>query len=101
MNASRPTTGYCEGVRVLDLSRWVAGEFAARLFARLRCRCDQDRATGQGSLTRHGPFPGDLSEPEASALFLNLNLNKRSIALDLTDEADGRCCSAWSPPATR
>lgn len=44
---------------------------------------------GEGSLTRQwGPFPDDVPNPEASALFLHLNSNKRSIALDLHDPAD-------------
>ncbi len=72
---------------MLDLSRWVAGEFAARLFGDFGADVIKIERPEQGSLTRHAG-PGDLSEPEATALFLNLNLNKRSIALDLTDDAD-------------
>jgi len=75
------------GVRVLDLSRWVAGEFAARLFGDFGADVIKVERPGQGSLTRLAG-PGDVSDPDATALFLSLNVNKRGIALDLTDDAD-------------
>jgi formyl-CoA transferase/CoA:oxalate CoA-transferase len=77
------------GVRVLDLSRWVAGEFATKLFADFGADVVKVEKPGEGSLTRAwGPFPDDRPDPERSALFLHLNTNKRSVALDLRDEAD-------------
>lgn len=77
------------GIRVLDLSRWVAGEYATKLFADFGADVVKVEKPGEGSLTRRwGPFPGDVPDPEQSALFLHLNTNKRSIALDLTDPAD-------------
>lgn len=76
------------GLRVLDLSRWIPGEFAAKMFADFGADVIKVEKPGEGSLTRHaGPFPGDQPDPERSALFLNLNTNKRSIEVDLsTDE---------------
>jgi crotonobetainyl-CoA:carnitine CoA-transferase CaiB-like acyl-CoA transferase len=77
------------GLRVLDLSRWVAGEYATKLFADFGADVVKVEKPGEGSLTRRlGPFPGDVPDPEASALFLHLNTNKRSIALDLRDAAE-------------
>ncbi|WP_300681883.1 CoA transferase [Nocardioides sp.] len=77
------------GLRVLDLSRWVAGEFATKLFADFGAEVIKVERPGTGSLTRAwGPFPDDVADAERSALFLHLNTNKRSIALDLTDEGD-------------
>ena len=71
-------------LRVLDLSRWVAGEFATKLFADFGADVIKIEKPGEGSYTRHwGPFPGDTPDIEASALFLHLNTNKRSITLDL------------------
>lgn len=76
-------------VRVLDLSRWVAGEFATKTFADFGADVIKVERPGEGSLTRAwGPFPEDVPDPERSALFLHLNTNKRSIALDLRDDAD-------------
>jgi crotonobetainyl-CoA:carnitine CoA-transferase CaiB-like acyl-CoA transferase len=77
-----------EGVRVLDLSRWVAGEFAARMFGDFGADVIKVEKPGEGSLTRQrGPFPGDVPDSESSALFLHLNSNKRSVSLDLRDSA--------------
>ncbi|WP_168708342.1 MULTISPECIES: CoA transferase [unclassified Rhodococcus (in: high G+C Gram-positive bacteria)] len=77
------------GLRVIDLSRWVAGEYATKLFADFGAEVIKIERPGEGSLTRRwGPFPGDLPDLEASALFLHLNTNKQSVALDLHDPAD-------------
>ena len=78
-----------EGVRVIDLSRWVAGEYATKLFADFGADVVKVEKPEEGSLTRRwGPFPATWPHPERSALFLHLNTNKRSIALDLSDPAD-------------
>jgi len=77
------------GIRVLDLSRWVAGEFATKLFADFGADVIKVEKPGEGSYTRHwGPFPGDRPDPEASALYLHLNTNKRGITLDLHSGED-------------
>ncbi len=77
-------------LRVLDLSRWVAGEFCTKLFADFGADVIKIERPGEGSLTRRwGPFPGDFPDPEASALFLHLNTNKRSVTLDFSS-ASGR-----------
>lgn len=73
------------GLRVLDLSRWVAGEFCTKFFSDFGADVIKIEKPGEGSLTRHwGPFPGDIPDPEASALFLHLNTNKRSMTLDFS-----------------
>jgi formyl-CoA transferase/CoA:oxalate CoA-transferase len=75
-------------LRVLDLSRWVAGEYTAKLFADFGADVIKVEKPGEGSLTRHwGPFPGDKPDIERSALFLHLNTNKRSVVLDLREAA--------------
>lgn len=77
------------GLRILDLSRWVAGEFATRTLADFGADVVKVEKPGEGSLTRHrGPFPGDRHDQERSALFLHLNTNKRSVVLDLHDPDD-------------
>ncbi len=75
---------------MLDLSRWVAGEYATKLFADFGADVIKIERPGGGSLTRSwGPFPNDEPDPERSALFLHLNTNKRSVVLDL-HATDGR-----------
>lgn len=77
-------------IRVLDLSRWVSGEFCTKFFADFGADVIKVERPGEGSLTRRwGPFPGDTPDAEASALFLHLNTNKRSATLDLAS-ATGR-----------
>jgi crotonobetainyl-CoA:carnitine CoA-transferase CaiB-like acyl-CoA transferase len=72
------------GVRVLDLSRWVSGEFCTKLFGDFGSDVIKVERPGEGSLTRrYGPFPSDVPNSETSALFLHLNTNKRSVTLDL------------------
>lgn len=86
----RSDTQVFSDLRVVDLSRWVAGEYATKLFADFGADVVKVEKPGDGSLTRHwGPFPGDLVDLEKSALFLHLNTNKRSLVLDLHDP-DGR-----------
>lgn len=76
-------------LRVLDLSRWIAGEYATKLFADFGADVIKVEKPGKGSYTRHwGPFPNDEPNPEASGLFLHLNTNKRSVTLDLKDARD-------------
>jgi crotonobetainyl-CoA:carnitine CoA-transferase CaiB-like acyl-CoA transferase len=74
-----------ESLRVLDLSRWVAGEMCTKLFGDFGAEVLKIELPGVGSLTRRaGPFLGDRPHPEKSALFLHLNTNKRSMTLDLS-----------------
>jgi crotonobetainyl-CoA:carnitine CoA-transferase CaiB-like acyl-CoA transferase len=78
-----------QGLRILDLSRWVAGEFATRTLADFGADVVKIEKPVEGSLTRHrGPFPSDRHDAEVSALFLHLNTNKRSVGLDLNDAED-------------
>ncbi|MCX6021530.1 MAG: CoA transferase [Chloroflexi bacterium] len=76
--------GALEGLRVLDLSRGIAGPYAAKLLADCGADVVKVERPGDGDLTRHtGPFPGDTPHAEKSGLFLHLNTNKRGITVDL------------------
>ncbi|MPZ62031.1 MAG: hypothetical protein GEU93_12210 [Propionibacteriales bacterium] len=76
-------------LRIIDLSRWVAGEFATKLFADFGADVVKVERPDEGSLTRAwGPFPKEVPDRERSALFLHLNTSKRSVALDLADRGD-------------
>ena len=55
-----PDAQVFSGTRFIDLSRWVAGEYATKLFADFGADVVKVEKHGEGSLTRHwGPFPGD------------------------------------------
>ncbi len=72
-----------EGVRVLDLSRVLAGPYATMVLADLGADVLKVEHPERGDDTRHWgpPFAGG-----ESAYFLSVNRNKRSIGVDLKTE---------------
>ena len=80
--------GPLAGVRVLDLSREVAGAYATKLLADYGADVLKIEPPEGDPLRRFGPFPGDEPHDERSGLFLHLNTNKRSRILDVTDPAN-------------
>ena len=76
-----------EGLRVLDLSRILAGPTATQLLADLGADVIKVERPGAGDDTRGWGPPfvpnADGSDSDLSAYFLSANRNKRSIALDL------------------
>jgi crotonobetainyl-CoA:carnitine CoA-transferase CaiB-like acyl-CoA transferase len=81
------TPGSLDGLRVLDLSRILAGPTATQLLADLGADVIKVERPGSGDDTRGwGPpfVPGpDGEDSDISAYFLCANRNKRSIAIDL------------------
>ena len=71
-------------LRVIDLTHGIAGPYSTRLLADFGADVIKVERPGSGDYARRtGPFPGDVSHPEKSGLFLFLNTNKRGITLDL------------------
>ena len=82
--------GPLAGVKVLDLTRYVAGPFATKFLADMGAEVIKVEQPGEGDPTRQiGPFPSDIPHPEKSGLFLHLNTNKLSVTLNL-QAPDGR-----------
>ncbi len=76
-----------EGIRVLDLSRLLPGGFCSLLLADFGADVVKVEDTGMGDYIRWAPpFYEGAHKTAASALFLSLNRNKRSIRLDLKSE---------------
>ncbi len=79
-----------EGLRILDLSRILAGPTAAQLLADLGADVIKVERPGAGDDTRSWGPPfvanADGSDSDLSAYFLSANRNKRSIAIDLATE---------------
>jgi crotonobetainyl-CoA:carnitine CoA-transferase CaiB-like acyl-CoA transferase len=72
-----------EGVRVLDLSKVLAGPLCAQYLGDLGAEVIKVEAVGQGDETRGWPpFPA----PGLGTVFLSANRNKRSIAIDMKSE---------------
>ena len=74
------------GVRVLDLSRVLAGPYATMVLGDLGADVIKVEHPERGDDTRHWgpPFAGE-GETRESAYFLAVNRNKRSIGVDLKD----------------
>ena len=72
-----------DGVKILEYTDFVAGPYCAKLLADLGADVIKIEKPGYGDQSRaRGPFPGDVPDPEKSALFLYLNTNKKGITLD-------------------
>ena len=88
-NRREPPTAF-QGLLVLDFTEAIAGPFCTRLLGGFGANVLKVERPGVGDVARrHGPFPGDVPDPERSGLFLHLNGGKRSITLDL-ESASGR-----------
>ncbi len=76
--------GLLKGLKVLDLTHYVAGPYATRLMAAQGAEVIKVERPGHGDPARRiGPFPDGAPHPEKSALFLYLNTSKKSITLNL------------------
>ncbi|MBM3141192.1 MAG: CoA transferase, partial [Chloroflexi bacterium] len=84
-----PMEGPLTGVRVLDLTGYVAGPWCTRLLAGFGADVVKVERPGGDPVRAWGPFPGDVPDPEQGALHLYLNQSKRSVVLDFESE-DGR-----------
>ncbi|MEW2615215.1 CoA transferase [Streptomyces sp. NPDC047880] len=78
--------GALKGVRIADFSRVLAGPYATMLLADLGADVVKVERPGTGDETRQWRPPAD--ERGTSTYFLGVNRNKRSVTLDLSDEAD-------------
>ena len=77
-------TSAFEGVKVVELARMVSGPYCGKLLADMGADVIKIEEPPAGDPARmRGAFPGGRPDPECSALFLNLNTSKRSLALDL------------------
>ncbi|MFP6639165.1 MAG: CaiB/BaiF CoA-transferase family protein, partial [Myxococcota bacterium] len=79
------TTGALSHVRVLDLSRILAGPWATQSLADLGADVIKVERPGSGDDTRGWGPPYLENDPSRSAYFCSVNRNKRSLALDLSD----------------
>ena len=79
--------GNLTGVRVVELTD-EQGEYAGRLFSGLGAEVIKVEPPGGNSTRKIGPFYEDVEDSERSLFFWHYNLGKKSVVLDLTNEAD-------------
>lgn len=80
--------GPLSGVSVVELGDGTAAPFAAKMFGDFGADVVKVEGPAGDSTRRRGPFPDGKPDPEASGLFLYLNVNKLGITLDFDREAD-------------
>ncbi len=89
--AKKPAAGSLDGIRVLDLSRILAGPSCTQLLADLGADVIKVERPGVGDDTRKWgpPYLKDQNgeELEESSYYACANRNKRSIAIDITSDA--------------
>ncbi len=71
-----------EGIRVLDLSRVLAGPYCTLLLSMLGAEVIKVENRGGDEIRDWPPMQNDLGTP-----FFSMNLNKRGIVIDLNTEA--------------
>ncbi|QGX39522.1 CaiB/BaiF CoA transferase family protein [Permianibacter aggregans] len=87
------TAGLLSGIRVLDLSRILAGPWASQTLADLGADVVKLEQRQGGDDTRHWGPPfveasSDSTAERTAAYFLSCNRGKRSLAVDFTDADD-------------
>ena len=85
-NGTTPSSALA-GVRVLEFTEMASASFCARLLGDAGADVVKLEPLGGDRYRYHGPFPDGHPDPNWSGMFLYLNANKRSVALDLQDEA--------------
>jgi crotonobetainyl-CoA:carnitine CoA-transferase CaiB-like acyl-CoA transferase len=83
------TTGPLDGLRVVDMTIWMAGPVTGMLLADLGADVVKVESVGGDPTRAHvAPTAGEASGTGTSISYATFNRNKRSIALDLGTSAD-------------
>ena len=88
MNSEPTAAAPLAGLKVLDLSKVLAGPLCAQYLGDMGADVIKVESTGDGDETRHWPpFRSAENVAPTGSIFLSANRNKRSIAVDLRSEA--------------
>jgi crotonobetainyl-CoA:carnitine CoA-transferase CaiB-like acyl-CoA transferase len=88
LDARNLPPGPLSGLTVVELGDGTAAPFAAKMFGDFGAEVIKVESPDGDSTRRRGPFPDGKPDPEASGLFLYLNINKLGVTLDLARERD-------------
>ena len=78
-----------QGLRVVEFAPGVSASYTGKLFADFGADVVRVEQLANDRVRTHGPFPAGLeADPEQGALHLHLNTNKRSLLVDLAEQAD-------------
>ena len=75
-----------EGIKILDFTQVIAGPMATYQLALLGAEVIKVEALGTGDMCRHLLDPSEFGQQQLSPAFIGVNLNKRSIAVNLKAE---------------
>ena len=75
--------GPLAGVTVVELGDGTSAPYATKLFGDLGAEVIKVEGPAGDSSRKRGPFPDGRPDPEASGLFMYLNVNKFGVMLDL------------------
>lgn len=93
--------GALSHLRVLDLSRVLAGPWSGQILADLGADVIKVERPGSGDDTRAWgpPFLKDAAGDNTSeaAYYLSANRNKRSVTIDFTQPEGSAWCVSWQP----
>jgi crotonobetainyl-CoA:carnitine CoA-transferase CaiB-like acyl-CoA transferase len=81
-------TGPLADVRIIDLTQYLAGPFCTMLLADLGADVIKVEPPGGDPTRQMGPLPPDTRGCDYGGYFASVNRNKRSIVLDLKNDAD-------------
>lgn len=78
--------GPLAGLTVVEFGDGTAGPYAAKLLGDYGAEVVKVEGPGGDSARQRGPFPAGRPDPEASGLFLYLNINKYGVTLDVEQD---------------
>ena len=72
------------GIRVVEWGNLISAPYCTKLLGEFGAVVDKVEPPGGDTARAHGPFPGDVADPDDSGIFIYLNSGKRSIVVDLS-----------------
>lgn len=77
-----------DGVRVVEIGRYVAAPFCARVLADLGAEVVKFEGPASDPTRQWGPFAGDVPDPSRGGIFAALNAGKRIASANFDDPAE-------------